>query len=536
MFPRAFKAQVAQRLAIWAGMLGLLIALYAAVEVIHAARTSEISRDIQRAGAALESFAHSEAAVTRLAVRDGRTIDPNVVMFDARMIADSLKQMADVVGEEGPRKLADDARLLLDQLGKIKAGDDGHATAIRMLGDKRATLGAALSGAIGQLHERHTALVASEMKNKFLIALLAMFVLVQVLVFEYRWLVRPVVRMASVLRRGAQTSRSLAADAMRRDEIGELARALTSHFGTVSRAQQAAREEHEALSGRLARQEELKRERLAFQNRIADVVKQLEEHAGRMLAASENLLSIASDADSHASRSAESTRRVSSRVDVVASSINDIAETLTSAVSEAERTSGVAATARQLVEAAAEDAKALTEAVRTIEQVIALIHDVANQTNLLALNATIEAARAGEMGRGFAVVAAEVKQLATRTARATDDIRGGLQGITSASVRIAERVERLVGSIEEVDTVAASIASSMRKQDANSQTITSNTASTAEDVHKFAETFQRVAGLVGDAKQAAQIVIKVSADLGRQATDLRAAVDRYIETTQRIAA
>jgi methyl-accepting chemotaxis protein len=103
-------------------------------------------------------------------------------------------------------------------------------------------------------------------------------------------------------------------------------------------------------------------------------------------------------------------------------------------------------------------------------------------------------------------------------------------------VRIAERVARLVESIEEVDTVATSIVRSMRKQDVNSQAITSNTANTAEDVRRFAETFQQVAGLVGDAKQAAQLVTKVSADLGQQALDLRAAVERFVTTTQRIAA
>jgi methyl-accepting chemotaxis protein len=103
-------------------------------------------------------------------------------------------------------------------------------------------------------------------------------------------------------------------------------------------------------------------------------------------------------------------------------------------------------------------------------------------------------------------------------------------------VRIAERVERLVASIEEVDEFAASIATSMRKQDANSRVITSNTASTAEDLRNFAETLQRVASLVGDAKDAAQLVTKVSSDLGMQATDLRTAVERFVETTQRIAA
>ena len=146
----------------------------------------------------------------------------------------------------------------------------------------------------------------------------------------------------------------------------------------------------------------------------------------------------------------------------------------------------MAAAARDAVEAAKDDAKALTEAARTIEQVIALIEDVAGQTNLLALNATIEAARAGEVGRGFGVVAHEVKQLATRTSRATEDVRGGLQGITAASARIADRVAKLVNSIEQVAAVAAGIAQSMRQQDTNSQAITSTTAQTADDVRDVA--------------------------------------------------
>lgn len=57
-----------------------------------------------------------------------------------------------------------------------------------------------------------------------------------------------------------------------------------------------------------------------------------------------------------------------------------------------------------------------------IDRIVDLIRDVARQTNLLALNAAIEAARAGESGRGFAVVAAEVRNLAAKTAKATEEI------------------------------------------------------------------------------------------------------------------
>lgn len=86
----------------------------------------------------------------------------------------------------------------------------------------------------------------------------------------------------------------------------------------------------------------------------------------------------------------------------------------------------------------------LVAASREIRKVLDLISEIAGQTNLLALNATIEAARAGEAGKGFAVVAGEVKQLATQTAGATEEISGKIAALVEGT-GVIETLMKQVG-------------------------------------------------------------------------------------------
>src|SRR5207245_695049 len=109
-----------------------------------------------------------------------------------------------------------------------------------------------------------------------------------------------------------------------------------------------------------------------------------------------------------------------------------------------------------------------------IGDVVALINDIASQTNLLALNATIEAARAGDAGKGFAVVASEVKSLANQTARATEDIKAQIGAIQAQSQEAAGAIQRIAGTIVELNTTATAIAGAVEQQGAATQEIARN--------------------------------------------------------------
>jgi methyl-accepting chemotaxis protein len=222
----------------------------------------------------------------------------------------------------------------------------------------------------------------------------------------------------------------------------------------------------------------------------------------------DNIVALANDATQKAAASADAAMETSGNVQAVASGAEELAASVAEISRQVTQASDVAIEAVEQAKRTTSVVSGLVTSAQRIGQVVELINSIAGQTNLLALNATIEAARAGEAGRGFAVVASEVKQLASQTARATDEIGSQISEVQSITTQAVSAIGQISATIERLDAISSSIASAVEEQAAVTKDMSQNMQTASRGVDSISSAMRTISTAAGSVDTAARKVME----------------------------
>ncbi|CAO4155021.1 methyl-accepting chemotaxis protein [Methylorubrum extorquens] len=323
-------------------------------------------------------------------------------------------------------------------------------------------------------------------------------------------------------------------EAARGDEIGAVGRAVEGIKAMVAR--KAAEEAEVRRRADEAAAAERKRTMVeladGFEAAVGGIVGMVSASATELQATAQQMTATATETASQSTTVAAAAEEAASNVGTVAAAAEELGVSVQEIGRQVQGSSGLA----QAAVGEADQTTHLVQALRTtsarIGDMVGLISNIASQTNLLALNATIEAARAGEAGRGFAVVATEVKELASQTARATEEVSGQIGEIQGVTDQAVAAIGVITSRIREINNVAAGIAAAVEQQGAATQEIVRNVAQASSGTAEVTRNISGVAQASEETGIAASQVLTSSAELSRQSEHLSAEVQRFLATVR----
>lgn len=384
---------------------------------------------------------------------------------------------------------------------------------------------------IGQIDLAEAMSPAVAMRNNMALATLVVLAVMAVfgVVFARR-MTRPMTAMAQTMQQLAagETGMEIPA-AGRRDELGEMAASVEIFRQNLVRTRQMEAEAKEQEQRARDQQHRMMNETAdRFEQAVGELVDTIGAAARELESAAESMSATADATSSEAATVASAATEASANVQTVAAASEEMAMSIREISTQVQNSTRSADSAVSGAEQATATVRGLAEAGERIGEVVQMIREIAEQTNLLALNATIEAARAGEAGRGFAVVASEVKNLATQTSKATEEIAAQIAAMQASTGETVVSIERINGMIAESRDIAATIASAVEEQNATTAEIARNVQEASNGTAEVTRSIQHVTEAASQGGATAARVLDSARELGRIAERLKQGVDGFM--------